>query len=68
MAAFELTGAIRPAHSVRVGDRFEENAVWSYETPYDEGKAYERYLVFYYDRMGQWFEDTEEMSKHQHTS
>ena len=59
---------MRPAHSVRVGDRFKENAVWSYETPYDEGEDYEQYLAFYWNRMDQWLEDDEEISKHPHTS
>ena len=53
---------------MRVGDRFKENALWSYETPYDEGEDYEQYLAFYWDRMDQWLEDDEEISKHPHTS
>ena len=36
---------------MRVGDQFEENAVWAYETPYDEGEPYAGYLAFYWDRM-----------------
>ncbi|HIC13570.1 MAG TPA: hypothetical protein EYO83_00370 [Gemmatimonadetes bacterium] len=53
---------------MRVGDRFKENTVWSYETPYDEGGDYEQYLAFYWDRMDQWLEDDEEICKHPHTS
>lgn len=46
---------------MRVGDRIEENCVWSYEEPFDEGDAYAGYLAFYSDKVDQWFEDDEEI-------
>jgi uncharacterized protein (DUF427 family) len=37
--------------SLRTGDRVEENAVWSYEDPFDEVAGLEGYLAFYEDRV-----------------
>lgn len=34
-----------------VGDRSAENAVWSYETPYDECEPLARHVAFYADRL-----------------
>lgn len=45
--------------TLTVGDRASENAVWSYETPYDEVAAIREYLAFYRDRVDAWFEDGE---------
>ena len=42
---------------MRVGNRNEVNAVWSYEAPYAEGNAYAGYLAFYWDRMDSWLAD-----------
>jgi uncharacterized protein (DUF427 family) len=36
--------------SIRVGDRVEENAVWTYEDPFDEVAGLEGYAAFYSDR------------------
>lgn len=49
---------------MRVGNRLEENAVWSYETPYDEGERYAGYLALYWKKMDQWFEDDAEIFNH----
>jgi uncharacterized protein (DUF427 family) len=49
---------------VRVGDRFEENLVWSYETPFDEGEEYAGYLAFYWGRVDQWLLDDVEVTEH----
>ena len=46
---------------MRVGDRIDENSVWSYEDPFDEGDAYAGYLAFYWDKADQWFEGDEEI-------
>ena len=53
---------------MRVGDRFEENAVWSYETPYDEGEAYAGYLAFYWDKMDHWFSGDAEITDQEEIS
>jgi uncharacterized protein (DUF427 family) len=37
--------------SIRAADRTAENAVWSYETPYDDVNAIAGYLAFYEDRV-----------------
>ncbi|MBL4721925.1 MAG: DUF427 domain-containing protein [Alphaproteobacteria bacterium] len=43
--------------SVTVGEQVAENAVWSYETPFDEFTDFTEYLAFYWDRMDSWQED-----------
>lgn len=42
--------------SLRVGDRIEENAVWSYENPFDEVAGLKDYIAFYPDRV-EWNHD-----------
>ena len=37
--------------TVRVGERVEDNAVWSYEDPFEEVEGLEGYLSFYPDRV-----------------
>ena len=37
--------------SIRAGSRAVENAVWSYETPYDAMAAIKGHLAFYTDRV-----------------
>ncbi|MBI5248756.1 MAG: DUF427 domain-containing protein [Desulfomonile tiedjei] len=37
--------------SIRVGDRTEENAVWSYESPYPSVVEIKDYLAFYANRV-----------------
>ena len=36
--------------SIRVADRVEENAVWTYEDPFDEVAGLKGYVAFYPDR------------------
>ncbi|MFT6580141.1 MAG: DUF427 domain-containing protein [Alphaproteobacteria bacterium] len=43
--------------SINVGDRMAENAVWSYETPFDEFTNFTDYLAFYWERVDTWRED-----------
>lgn len=38
-------------YSIKVGDRTSENAVWTYEDPYDEHMALKEGLAFYEDRV-----------------
>jgi uncharacterized protein (DUF427 family) len=37
--------------SIRVGDRVEADAVWSYEDPFDQVAGLKGYLAFYPDRV-----------------
>ncbi len=37
--------------TVRAGDRVEENAVWSYEDPFDQVTGLKDYVSFYTDRL-----------------
>jgi uncharacterized protein (DUF427 family) len=37
--------------TLRAGDRVEENAVWSYEDPFDEVAGLKDYVAFYPDRV-----------------
>jgi uncharacterized protein (DUF427 family) len=37
--------------TLRVGDRIEENCVWSYEDPFDEVAGLKDYVAFYADRV-----------------
>jgi uncharacterized protein (DUF427 family) len=37
--------------SIRVGDRVAENAVWTYEDPFDEVAGLEGYVAFWRERM-----------------
>lgn len=38
-------------YSVRVGDKFEKNIIWSYEAPFDEGEDYAGYMAFFENRV-----------------
>ncbi|MEE8488099.1 MAG: DUF427 domain-containing protein [Gemmatimonadota bacterium] len=42
--------------SLRVGDRIEDNAAWSYESPFDEVAGLKDYIAFYPDRV-EWDDD-----------
>ncbi|MDP6351410.1 MAG: DUF427 domain-containing protein [Alphaproteobacteria bacterium] len=50
--------------TMAVGDATAENAVWSYEDPYDEVAGLENMLGFYWDRMDGWWEEDEEIFVH----
>ena len=43
--------------TIRVGDRLEENAVWSYEDPFDEVAGLKGCVSFYADRV-EWSRDS----------
>jgi uncharacterized protein (DUF427 family) len=45
--------------SISAGGEAGENAVWSYETPFDEFTEFKDYLAFYWDKMDEWQEDEE---------
>ena len=44
--------------------RRAENAVWSYETPYEEVAGIRDYMAFYWNRMDHWYEEDEEVYVH----
>ena len=50
--------------TVRAGGREAENAVWGYDSPYDETSEIAGYRAFYWDRMDHWFEEDEEVFVH----
>ncbi|MGI9493282.1 MAG: DUF427 domain-containing protein, partial [Geminicoccaceae bacterium] len=43
--------------NLRVGDRIAENAVWSYEDPFEEAASVKGYVAFYWQKMDTWYED-----------
>ena len=52
--------------SIEAGGQVSENAVWAYQTPFDEMSAINRqdYCAFYWDRVDHWFEEDEEIFVH----
>ncbi|MGY8994834.1 MAG: DUF427 domain-containing protein [Alphaproteobacteria bacterium] len=41
-----------------------ENAIWSYEAPFDEAMSIKGWLAFYWNKLDQWFEEDEEVFIH----
>jgi uncharacterized protein (DUF427 family) len=52
--------------SIRAGGQESENAVWTYQEPYDEMTAInlQDYCAFYWDRVDHWYEEDEEIFVH----
>ena len=50
--------------SVRVGDRVAENAVWSYPEPIDSAPPLSGFVAFYWNKMGEWYEESEQVFVH----
>ena len=50
--------------TVNAGGKSAENAVWSYELPFDEAAGIGGYLAFYWLEMDHWFEEDEEVFVH----
>jgi uncharacterized protein (DUF427 family) len=50
--------------TLNAGGKTAENAVWSYETPYDEAAAMVGLVAFYWQPMDGWFEEDEEIFCH----
>ncbi len=50
--------------TVNAGGKTAENAVWSYELPFDEAAGIKDYLAFYWNRMDAWHEEDEEVFVH----
>lgn len=52
--------------SIKASGRVSENAVWAYQTPYDEMTEInlQDYCAFFWDRVDHWFEEDEEVFVH----
>lgn len=50
--------------SISHGDETVADAVWSYETPFEESAGIKDYLAFYWNKMDHWFEEDEEIFVH----
>jgi len=50
--------------SLRVGDRVEENVVWSYPEPIDGAPPLAGLAAFYFDRMDAWYEEDDRVLGH----
>ena len=51
-------------HSVRVGDRVAENAVWHYPEPIEGARPLAGHVAFYFDALDRWLEEDEEVFVH----
>ncbi len=50
--------------TLEVADRSAENAVWSYETPFEEVAGIKDYVAFYWQPMDAWYADDVEVFVH----
>ena len=50
--------------TVAAAGRRIENAVWSYEDPFEEAAPIKDHLAFYWNRMDRWYEEDEEVFVH----
>lgn len=50
--------------TVQAGGKLAENAVWAYETPYQEVAELKDHMGFYWGRMDHWYEEDEEVFVH----
>jgi uncharacterized protein (DUF427 family) len=50
--------------TLNAGGKSAENAVWGYETPYDEAEALADHVALYWQPMDGWFEEDEEIFCH----
>lgn len=51
-------------HSVHVGERIAENAVWSYPDPLDSAAWLAGHVAMYWDSMDAWFDEDDEVFGH----
>jgi class 3 adenylate cyclase/uncharacterized protein (DUF427 family) len=47
---------------LKVGDKTAENAVWSYETPFEEVGEIKDYMAFYWNKVDAWYEEGQEVA------
>jgi len=50
--------------TVSVGDRTEENVMWSYLNPHYETRSIKDYVALYWDRVDEWWEEDEQIFGH----
>lgn len=50
--------------SVRVGERFEQDAIWGYQSPVEQAAGLADHVAFYWDRFDHWYEEDEEVFVH----
>jgi len=50
--------------SIRVGDRVEEDAAWSYPEPIEGAPPLAGYLAFYWHKIDEWYEEDEKVFVH----
>ena len=50
--------------TIGAGGRTAENAVWSYEAPFQETAQIKDYMAVYWDRVDAWYEEDEEVFVH----
>ncbi len=50
--------------TLKAGGRSEADAMWSYETPYDEALELADRVAFYWNRIDRWYEEDEEVFVH----
>ncbi len=51
-------------YTIGVGGKESENAIWSYEDPYDEMAEIKDYMAFYWGRVDHWYEEDDEIFVH----
>jgi uncharacterized protein (DUF427 family) len=51
-------------HTIRAGDKVVENGAWYYPEPIESAAPIKGLIAFYWDRMDQWFEESEEVFVH----
>lgn len=49
-------------YTVTAGDKTAQNAVWTYEAPYDECADLKDRVAFYWDKMDAWYADGEKIA------
>jgi uncharacterized protein (DUF427 family) len=51
--------------TLKIGDRVEENAIWSYPVPIDDdARKLVGHVAFYWDKVDSWFEENEQIYVH----
>ncbi len=51
-------------YGVRAGGKVSEDAIWSYEDPFDEMAEIKDYVAFYWGRVDHWYEEDDEIFVH----
>ena len=51
-------------HSIRVGDRVAEDAVWRYEDPIEDCPVISGHVAFYWNALDSWWEEEDEVFVH----